>query len=303
MMDLRQMRYFLNVAEQGSFHGASDVLNVAQSAISRQIQHLEYDVGATLFLRSTKGVTLSPAGEVLLAEVREILARAEEAKNRTWRAARGQFGRVVIAYTTRVGEMRYAIAAFADARAAMPDVDFQLKFIAPERQHAMLAAGEIDVGLLYLRDHDARGVRYHALRTDQIKLLVPDDHGLTQQANLKLADLKDYPFAFTSQHIAPHMYNEVFAACIKGGLTPRIMVEAPQESIMVQVVQAGLAIGFCDESIVERRPIPGLRLLTVEDLRPKLTTVAMWKEERANAAIDEFVTHLVRRISESAGTA
>lgn len=295
-MDLRQMRYFLNVAEQGSFHGASDVLNVAQSAISRQIQQLEYDIGANLFLRSTKGVKLSPAGEVLLIEVRDILARADEAKNRTWRAARGQFGRVVIAYTTRVGEMNYAISAFADARAAMPDVDFQLKFVAPEQQHAMLAAGDIDVGLLYLRDNDARGVCYRTLRTDHIKLLVPDGHPLTQQSRLKLADLKDYQFAFTSRQIAPHMYNEVFAACIKGGLSPRILTETPHEAIMVQIVQAKLAIGFCDDSVTERRPIPGLTLLTVEDLRPKLTTVAMWQKDRSTIAIDHFIEHLMRRI-------
>lgn len=298
-MDLRQMRYFLYVAEQGSFHAASSILNVAQSALSRQIQQLEDEIGATLFLRSTKGVKLSPAGEVLCDEVRQILARTEAARTKTWRAARGQFGRVVIAYTTRVGEMSYAVAAFADARAAMPDVDFQLRFIAPEKQQALLTAGEIDVGLLYRRPSDIRGITARDLRTDRVKLLVPADHPLVTRRHVRLADLREYDFAFTSQTIAPHMYNEVMAECIRGGLTPRISVQAPHEAIMVHLVQAKLAIGFCDSSIVERRPIPGLTLVEVEDFGLELTTVVMWQSDRETAAIGNFIDFLQKHIEAS----
>lgn len=295
-MDIRQMRYFLNVAEQGSFHAASGILSIAQSALSRQIQQLEEDLGANLFLRSTKGVRLSPAGEVLLDEVRQILAKTEAARTKTWRAARGQFGRVVIAYTTRVGEMNYAVDAFADARLEMPDIDFQLRFVTPESQPSLLAAGEIDVGLLYDRPIDNRTIRSRDLRTDKVKLLVPSDHPLTRLDKVTLADLRDSDFAFTSPTIAPHMYNQVMAECVRGGLLPRISIVAPHESIFVRLVGARLAIGFCDSSIGERRSIDGLRLIDVEGFGLSLTTVVIWQHDRETPAISNFIDLLARRI-------
>lgn len=292
-MDFRKLRYFLNVAEQGSFHSAAGTLNIAQSALSRQIQQLEEELGASLLLRSTKGVKLSPAGEVFLAEVRQLLSQFEVARNNTWRAARGQFGRVRIACTARVAEMKGPIAAFAAARREMPDVDFQLRIVSPEKQTGLILDGEIDVGLLYKRPPDLLDLLvYKELRLDRVKLLTHVDHPLTSQPSIRLADLRGFDFAFTSHDVAAPMYNELMAACLRGGLNPRITMTIPYEGILMNVASEGLIIGFCDSSVVERRSMKGLALLDVEDLDVVLETTAMWERDKETPAISRFIEHL-----------
>src|SRR5690348_4907207 len=125
-MDLRRLRYFIGVAEHGGFHRAAAQLNIAQPALTRQIRELEEELGVALLIRSTHGVKLSPAGEVLLSEARRLLPQIELAGNKTKRAAAGQFGLVRIAFSERITELRPVVAAFADTRRMLPDVDFRL---------------------------------------------------------------------------------------------------------------------------------------------------------------------------------
>jgi DNA-binding transcriptional LysR family regulator len=97
--DLRQMRYFVAVAEHGNFTRAADELHVAQQAVSQQIRALEATLSVTLLRRSSRKVELTPAGAVFLADAKRVLAASDRAVRRVQAAARGEAGTLRLVYT------------------------------------------------------------------------------------------------------------------------------------------------------------------------------------------------------------
>jgi DNA-binding transcriptional LysR family regulator len=117
-MELRHLRYFITVAELRSVRAASEQLHVTQPAISRQIQDLEEATGAALFNRTSRGLTLTPAGDAYLSEAREILARVDAANRLARRIASGVQGHLRIGFVANAvwsGIVSHALSAFEQA--------------------------------------------------------------------------------------------------------------------------------------------------------------------------------------------
>jgi DNA-binding transcriptional LysR family regulator len=296
-MDFRRLQYFLTVAQEGSFHRASTRLNIAQPALSRQVRELERDLDVQLFVRSTKGVRLSPAGEVLCAETERLLPQVDVARDRVKRAQAGQFGRVRIAFTSVAADSRFAVAAFAAARRAMPDVDFNLVVLKSEAQLKELSSDRLDIGLLYRRGPLPPDIAFQDLRTDSYLLAVPAGHHLIGRPRLKLADLNGEDFVFAPRSEWPLSYSEWMTLAQRGGLVPNIVLEAQSEAMFLNVVAEGLAIGFANSSLPQRRPFEGVVYLELEDLDTPLRLSAIWKRERETPPVRLFVDLLMRNLA------
>lgn len=296
-MDLKKLRYFAVTAAEGSFHRASAKLHIAQPALSRQIRDLEDEIGASLFVRSSQGVTLSPAGEVLLVEVQRLLPQIELAKDTAKRAAMGQFGVLRIGLTTVVAELRFAISAVAEAGRRNPGVDYRLSVVTSDHQLPALQRGDLDVGLLYRRAPLPANMRYRDLRIDHYVLAVPEGHRLTRLRKVKLIDLDDEKLIFVSRATRPVTYDELMTACLKGGLSPRIFLELEGEGIMLNMVAEGMALGFFNCSMSARHPTEGVTFLTIADLDIPLKLAAMWSTDRESKAIDDFVDLVIEHMN------
>lgn len=288
-MDLKKLKYFAVVATEGSFHRASAKLYVAQPALSRQIRDLEEEIGVDLFVRSSRGVSLSPAGEVLLAEVERLLPQIEQAKKMTRRAAAGQFGTLRIGLTTVVAEMRFVISAVADIGRMHPELDCRLSVVTSDDQLPALQKGDLDIGLLYRRDPLPVNMRYRDLRVDNYVLAVPDGHRLTRLGKLKLTDLSNEPLIFISRAARPITYDELMAACLKGGLSPRILLELESVETMINMVAEGMGVAFFNGPMSARRLAEGVSYLMIDDLDIELNLAAMWNADRESKAIEDFV--------------
>ncbi len=145
-MDLRQMRYFLTVAEEGHFGRAAQRLNIVQPALSMQIKSLEEEIGGALFLRTSRKVELTEAGRLFRAEAELAVAQAERAKTVVQRSLRGETGRVRIGFA---GNAVFTGKLLADMRAfsaVYPHVELELREMAPQLQGEAIMAGKIDVG-------------------------------------------------------------------------------------------------------------------------------------------------------------
>lgn len=295
-MDLKKLRYFAVAAAEGSFHRASAKLHVAQPALSRQIRDLEEEIGASLFRRSSRGVTLSPAGEVLLAEVERLLPQIEQAKEMAQRAAAGQFGVLRIGLTTVVAEMRFVISAVADARRLHPELDCRLSVVTSDHQLPALETGDLDIGLLYRRDPLPANMKYRDLRTDKYVLAVPDGHRLTELEEVRLIDLDGEPLIFISRPARPITYDELMTACLKGGLSPRVLLELESVETMMNVVAEGMALAFFNGPMSARRPAEGVSYLSITDLDISLHLAAMWNADRESKAIDDFVDLVIEHM-------
>jgi DNA-binding transcriptional LysR family regulator len=145
--DLRQMRYFVKVAELGGFTAAAEELHVAQQAVSQQVKATEQMVGATLLRRAPRAVTPTPAGEVFLREAKRVLNAADRLAERTWAAARGEVGPLRIAYT-----MTSAYETFPELQAALeealPGLDVRAREVFAGDVPTLLVNGGFDLALV-----------------------------------------------------------------------------------------------------------------------------------------------------------
>jgi DNA-binding transcriptional LysR family regulator len=300
VVDLKKLRYFAVTAAEGSFHKASAKLHIAQPALSRQIRDLEAEIGACLFVRTSQGVSLTPAGEVLLAQAERLLAQLEFAKDSARRAGAGRFGSLRIGLTTAVAELRPAISAVAAAARLNPQVDYRLSVVASDLQLPALQSGDIDVGLLYRRAPLLANMKFRDLRIDHYVLAVPSGHRLTRQKHLRLTDLAGEPLIFISRAARPITFDELMTACLKGGLSPQIAFELEGEGIVLNMVAEGMGLGFFNGAMSARRPLEGVTYLTIEDLDITLHMAAMWNADRESPAIHDFINLVIDHMDRAA---
>ncbi|GLW69747.1 LysR family transcriptional regulator [Kitasatospora phosalacinea] len=186
-VELRTLRYFVAVAEERHFGRAARRLHISQPPLSRAVRQLEADLGALLLVRSPAGVALTPAGAVLLAEARALLAGAERARLRVGAAA-GRAGLTVgiLGDGTDPGVLRSA-AAFRRSR---PDVDVRVRETDLTDPTCGLRAGLVDVALTRA-PFDGSGLEVRTLRADPVGVVVRADDRLARRERLRLDELAD----------------------------------------------------------------------------------------------------------------
>src|SRR3954452_2835940 len=181
-LEVRQLRYFVAVAEELHFGRAAQRLGMAQPPLSRAIQQLERRLGGALFERDNRAVALTGAGAVLLREGRAALEAVDAADRRTRRAGSGRPGLVLV---TKAGASAELLAKLLDAYAAEPgavEVDVQLCGIA--QQEPMLRDGRADVALLHLPFDSTAGFDTEVLRREGQVAVLPAGHPLTDRTEL-----------------------------------------------------------------------------------------------------------------------
>lgn len=187
-METRELRYFVAVAEEAHVGRAAERLGMAQPPLSRAIAQLERRLGVELFVRGPRGVTLTPAGEVLLEEGRAALAAVEAAERRTQRAGRPA-GRASLVLAAKAGASSELMAKLLDAYAAEPDaVDVEVVLSAPGHQALMLRDGRADVAILHRPFDDVRGFDVDELLVEDQVLVLPGGHPLSTRASLTVAE-------------------------------------------------------------------------------------------------------------------
>ncbi|HEY3954492.1 MAG TPA: LysR family transcriptional regulator [Streptosporangiaceae bacterium] len=185
-LEARQLRYFVALAEERHFGRAGNRLGIAQPPLSRAIRQLERRLGVALLERSSRGISLTAAGEVLLAEGSAALAAITAATRHTQRAGLADPHLVLAMKPGGDGGLLPAILAEYERQPGAIPVD--IIFSAGERT-AMLRDGRADVGLLHSPHNDLSGLDSEELRTETQVVLLADHHPLTQQASVTLAEL------------------------------------------------------------------------------------------------------------------
>ena len=289
-MELRQLRYFVALAEELHFGRAAERLGIAQPPLSRQIQRLEGELGFELFDRSRRRTELRPAGVVLLERARDVLERLDEAVREARRTSSGKRGRVVVgypsslAYTGLVGLLR----AF---RSEFPDVELSVRELPLAEQMEGLKNGELDVG--FVRGPvDDRELAYECMRREPLMLALPVDHPLAARPNLTLESVAEEPFVFFPRARAPAFFDLLIALCHKAGFAPQIRHEAPQADVL-SMVAAGFGITILPASVresrradVEFRPFSGA---------PLTELLLAWRAGDGSPARQAFID-VVRRV-------
>jgi DNA-binding transcriptional LysR family regulator len=238
-MDLRRLRYFVAVAEEANIGRAAAQLNMAQPSLTRQIQHLEAEIGTALFQRTRKGVRLTNAGQVLFEEARHLLALAMRAGERTKRAGLGQSGRLDIGlFGSNILAVPQLLHAF---RLQFPDIEVVIHAMNKEKQLEALYDRRVSVGfnLLGLK---LAGIANEKVRSEPLVVAINDSDPLSKRRSISLKQISDRPMVIFASGPRPNLMDLVFAICLEEGFQPTISQEVTDSVTAVSLVAAGFGI-------------------------------------------------------------
>jgi LysR family transcriptional regulator, benzoate and cis,cis-muconate-responsive activator of ben and cat genes len=262
-MDLRQLRYFVAVAEELHFGRAAVRAGIAQPPLTQQIQKLEADLGCQLLVRGRKTV-LTPAGEILLEQARRILAQSEGAVEATRRAARGETGQLTVGVPPSV-MLSPLPAAIRKYRRLYPGVQFGLRELSTSAIERAVRAGEIDLG--FLREAlPASPLESEVVFQEGVVVALPSAHRLAKAKDLRIESLRGEPLVFFPRRLGPAFYDRMISFCTDAGFTPEVVQEATQWHSVICLVEAGMGISLAPACVqrfkwsgVVYRPLRGLR--------------------------------------------
>ncbi|MEV4925348.1 LysR family transcriptional regulator [Streptomyces roseoverticillatus] len=288
-MDLRALRCFVAVAEEGHFGRAAARLHLAQPPLSRRIRDLEADLGCRLFDRIPTGARLTPAGEVLLAEARDLLERAERARERVRGA---EAGRVLVLGTVAGAGLEVGPVALAALRRDHPGVRVRLREAPITDPTAGLREGRVDLALTRL-PFDTEGLRIRPLGEEPVVAVVPADDRLATRPRLSAADLAERR-RFRLPQGTDALWRAYWFAAEEGTSGP---VVASVEECLHAVLWEG-AVGLLPAGAAQRHARPGIAFVPV-DGHPPSRVVTAWRA----AVADPLVGALADALSHAAGHA
>ncbi|NHZ39120.1 LysR family transcriptional regulator [Massilia aquatica] len=289
-LELRQLRYFVAVAEELHFGKAALRLHMTQPPLSQTIQGLEELLGAPLFARSRRAVELTPAGAALLPEARRILAASSFLPTLVQRAAAGEAGRLSLAF---VSSADYSVLPpfLRRYRAAFPQVCIALQEATSDVQIDHLLHGRIDTGLLIAPLPDKARLELDYLKVLTEPLIVALPAGVSTSAAgqaVALAALPPLPLIIFPRPIAPALHDAILACFRAAGITPEIGQEAIQMQTIVSLVSAGMGMALVPQS-VSKLMRPGVEYRALRDPTPQVETGLAWRRDAVSPVLQGFL--------------
>ncbi|KGD86509.1 MULTISPECIES: LysR family transcriptional regulator [Rhizobium/Agrobacterium group] len=250
-MELRHIRYFLAVAEEGNFTRAAAKLGIGQPPLSQQIRILEMEIGAPLFHRVPHGAELTAAGAAFLTEARASLAAADNAVLAAQRAARGETGRLALGFTASAAFNPVVTGAIRRFRSQWPDVALALSEMNSNWLMEKLTRGEIDAAFIRPGLEDPKEVWLKRLPDEPMLVALPAHHPLAGHRQVPLAALAGEPFILFPRTVGLSLYDDIVRGCREAGFELQVTQEAPQIPSVVNLVAADLGVSIVPASIAK----------------------------------------------------
>jgi DNA-binding transcriptional LysR family regulator len=237
--DLRQLRYVVAIAEEGSFTAAAQRLRIAQQSLSQQIALIERRLGAALFERGPRGVTLTAVGAALLPEARLALAAADRAFDVAARAARGERDVLRVGVLSSIANhlLPLVLRRFAER---VPDVELRTEELPIAQLVARLRAGSLDAGLS--RAPLVDDLRSEELMREPVAAVFPAGHRLADAESLTLADLAGEAWVLTARETWPPWHDKYDRDFAAAGFEPRVVQRGTSPQNLLALVAAGIGV-------------------------------------------------------------
>jgi DNA-binding transcriptional LysR family regulator len=287
MMELRQLKYFITVAEELNFRRAAERLYIEQPPLSRQIRRLEDELQVELFHRNKRGVTLTPSGKAFLEEAKLTLAQAERAAKAAQRASQPDalsIGFSICIFNRILPEL---IRAY---RQQHPHVGVMLTEIPTEAQIKALLNSEIDVGFIHgpVAHPD---LHTFALLTEPLVVALPPNHPLMRQEQIDLQSLADEPFVLCPRAVKPDLYDQAIRLCQQAGFTPNVVQEASPPEVLLGLVASGMGVSLVAAG-AEGRHQTGAVYRPLSVFTPVLEVDAVWSRHSSSSSLENFLALL-----------
>jgi len=294
-MELRQLRYFKAVAELLNFSRAAEQLHVAQSALSRQIQALEHDVGAKLLDRDRSSVSLTDAGKAFYAHTCKLLLQVDVAVTDARQIARGASGELVVCTDWRL-DAHIVSVAVEEFRRQHPRVDITLHNAVPKEHIAMIRSGKAHLGFI-AREFigKASELQFLSIQKVYINAILPARHRFAKRSTVRLSDLAKETWVDCAEKDAAPFSAYFIQQCRLSGFKPRIGKTADTLDALFGHVASGYGITAAPDHI---RPRHGLALCCVRSDCPPIEFGAVWRSSNESP----LLTHLVKILRQQIAT-
>ena len=268
-VDVRSLRYFIAVAEEGNFTRAAERLEMEQPPLSRQIKSIERELDVQLFRRKPRGVELTSAGRVLLAAARTTLSQLDRGLDATRRTARGEQGRLSVGIAPTAPFHPLVPRSIRAYRETYPGVSLTLWEGLSNEVVARFAKDEMDVAFVRAIHLHAEELQVTPILHEPMILALPSQHPMAQ---------KDGKFVHLARLAGDHfiiigppgtgIHDETIAACRNAGFSPRIGQQAPRITSALGLVAAGLGVAIVPESM-HRMTMDGVVYRRLSGAQPK----------------------------------
>jgi DNA-binding transcriptional LysR family regulator len=249
-MELRQLEHFVAVAEERNFTRAAERVVIVQSGLSASIRTLEAELGADLFVRSTRRVSLTAAGQALLPEARRTLASARAGRDAVAAVEGLQRGSLALGISQVLPPSVDLPAIVADFQRAYPAIELRLSQAAPSVQLAALREGGLDLCFIPLRDPAGQDLAVTVLHDDRLVFACPAEHRLASRQRIQLADVAEEPFIdFPPEWIIRQLVDGAFADAALGH---HGAIEINDISTCLELVRRGVGVTILPESATGR---------------------------------------------------
>ncbi len=299
-MELRQLKYFVTVAEELNFRRAAEKLYMEQPPLSRQIRKLEKELEVELFHRSKKfGVTLTDAGKALLNEAKLTLAQAERAAQAVQQTKLHNKLTIGFSICTFNQLLPNLVQTFHQQ---FPDVNVTLTEMSQTAQIQALLDRKIDIGFVHapISHRDLQTVTIYSesllvalpptvtIYSESLLVALPPNHPMVDRDQIELRSLADEPFLLCTESVKPDLYSQILQLCAQAEFQPKIVQEASPPEVLLGLVASGMGISLIVANVKTRHTAEVVyRPLTVPT--PILAIAAAWHQNALSPILENFL--------------
>ncbi|HEY1567989.1 MAG TPA: LysR family transcriptional regulator [Solirubrobacteraceae bacterium] len=286
-MELRQLEYFVAVAEEANFTRAAERVHISQSGVSAQVRRLEQELGATLIDRSARRATLTAAGRAALDHAREVLSAADAVRQAVDDVAGVLRGRLNVGMVSgcTITPLFDALAAFG---AAHSGIEISLSEDSSDRLAQQVRAGALDVALIGAAGRTPEGLQALTIVSERLVAAVPPGHPLAGAGDTcTLAQATAHPLVCMPRGTGVRAVLD--AACARLDLAPEIALVASAPDAVADLAQRGLGVAILSESMAPARN-GRLHAATIADIDIASILALVWRPE-PSPALRELLVH------------
>ena len=286
-METNRLQYLVTLASEGSFGRAAERLFMSQPGLSQQIQKLERELGFILIDRKARPWQLTPIGRAAFEQASEILKGVRDLKSLLHEAEEGEIGRLRLGIAPSALYGRFP-ALLRKYKRRYPRLEVTLETYGTSTLINLLRDSRLDVAVLLsdLRDDTLESL---PLYSQEMRVVLPRDHALADRPSVRLNQLSTETFCMTPRNISPVNHDQIIAACIEAGFSPRANLEAGSYAVQIGMVAAGIGIAIVPQDLSGLHP-DDLVFKPMDPSNIHVLTTLTWRKDNSNLACDAFVT-------------
>lgn len=288
-MDIRHFRYFLAVARHRNFTRAAEQLGIAPPTLTRQIQDMEAELGARLFFRQSRDVSLTEAGAALVIEAEATVRQFESAQRNAQRAGRGEVGHIELGYVASAvysGVLQKQVQGFA---CQFPDVSLNVRESPMASLPNMILEGRFDLGYIRCPLTLPDGIESVRLNEEGFVLALPVDSWLNRLPMINSVHLQNENF------ILPEQVVGTLQVAAQGGFVPRLGAQPGGLVAVIALVSLGQGVAVVPESVVGHVGLPGVLYRSIKGCEASSWLSLIHRRFEKSAAVVRYIERVKNR--------